>query len=124
MTCIYFVTPVGSDPQYRLKRELLAEIAKETGRELFFPLERHGSFSLNAARLDLRNASLVVADLSLERPSCYFELGVAQALDVPVCILAATGTQLHQTATPSSVRFYSNLDEYRAIISRAVGDSK
>lgn len=120
MSYIYFVTPVGSDPQYQVKRELLRKVSRDTGRELFFPLEHHDCFSIDAARLDLQSASLVVADLSLERPSCYFELGIAQALDVPVCIVAADGTRVHQTASPGSVRFYSNLDEYREIITQAI----
>jgi hypothetical protein len=117
---IYFVTPVGSDPQYQVKRELLDKVSRDTGRELFFPFEHHHRFSIDAARLDLQNASLVVADLSLERPSCYFELGIAQALDLPVCIVAVDGTRVHQTASPGSVQFYSNLDEYREIISQAI----
>jgi nucleoside 2-deoxyribosyltransferase len=117
---IYIITPVGSDPQYKLKRELLGEVSKETGRELFFPLERHAAFSLNAALADLRSASLVIADLSLERPSCYFELGIAQALEVPICVMATVGTPLHQTAGPISTLRYSDLDQYREIIRQAV----
>jgi hypothetical protein len=124
MSYIYFVTPVGSDPQYLVKREILAEISRDTGREFFFPLERRGSFSMNVARRDLRDAALVVADLSLERPSCYFELGVAQALDVPVCIVAAEGTRVHQTAPPASVHSYSSLREYRTVILQAVTGCK
>ena len=123
MSYIYFITPVGSDPQYQLKRELLELVSKVTGRDLFFPLERHSGFSLDATRVDLGNASLAIADLSLERPSCYFELGIAQALAVPVRIVAATGTRLHQTANPSAVRWYSDLEQYRAIISEAIASA-
>lgn len=120
MSYIYFITPVGSDPQYQLKRELLAQVSKDTGREFFFPLERHSSFTLDAARTDIRNALLVIADLSLERPSCYFELGIAQALEVAVCIIAAVGTTFHQTATPDATLLYSDLGQYRAIVNQAV----
>lgn len=42
------------------------------------------------------------------------------ALEIPVCIIAATGTVLHQTATSEPVLFFSDLDEYSAIVSRAV----
>lgn len=120
MSYIYFITPVGSDPQYQLKRELLAQISKNTGREFFFPLERHSSFTLDTARADLCNASLVIADLSLERPSCYFELGIAQALGVPVCIIAVLGTTLHQMAIPNSALLYPDLGQYSEIINQAV----
>jgi hypothetical protein len=88
--------------------------------QFFFPLERYKSFSLDSARSDLRNAALVIADLSLERPSCYFELGVAQALDVPVQMIAASGTRIHQTATAGTVIFYADLDQYAFVIGRAL----
>lgn len=120
MSYIYFITPVGSDPQYQLKRALLAEVSIAAGREFFFPLERHISFSLDTARSDLAEASLVIADLSLERPSCYFELGIAEALGVPVCIIAVAGTTLHQTAKPSSALLYTDIGQYREIVSRIV----
>jgi hypothetical protein len=117
---IYFIAPVGSDPQYHQKREILSEISKETRREFFFPLERRQGFSIDQARSDLRNASLLIADLSLERPSCYFELGMAQALEVPVCVIATQGTTLHQTATKSPALLYSDLGDYRIVVTRVV----
>jgi hypothetical protein len=120
VTYIYFIMPVGSDPQYQRKRELLTRVSRDTGRDFFFPLERQHNFSLDATRTHLTNASLVVADLSLERPSCYFELGMALALGAPVCMIAATGTVLHQTATLEPELFFSDLDEYSAVVSRAV----
>lgn len=106
MTYIYFIMPVGSDPQYQRKRELLRRVSFDTGRDFFFPLERQESFSLEATRTHITNASLVIADLSLERPSCYFELGMALGLRISVCIIAATGTVLHQTATSEPVLFF------------------
>lgn len=124
MSYIYFITPVGSDPQYQLKRELLAQVSKAAGREFYFPLERHSGFSLDTARTDMGNASLVIADLTLERPSCYFELGIAEAVGVPVFIIAAVGTTLHQTAKPDSVLLYADIGQYREIVSRAVDSAR
>lgn len=120
MSYAYIIGPVYSDPQYEQKRQVLAEISSGHRYQFFFPLERHKSFSLDSMRSDLRNAAVVIVDLSLERPSCYFELGVAQALDVPVKMIAASGTPIHQTATPSTVIFYSDLDEYGLVIRRAL----
>jgi hypothetical protein len=89
---VYIIGPVRSDPQYKQKRQVLADISSGYQYQFFFPFERYKSFSLDAVRTDLRNAAVVIADLSLERPSCYFELGVAQALDLPVQMIAASGT--------------------------------
>jgi nucleoside 2-deoxyribosyltransferase len=117
---VYFIGPARTDPQYPEKRRMLADIARMGGYQFFFPLERHMSFSFDSMRSDLRKARAVIADLSLERPSCYFEVGVAQALDLPVKMIAASGTPIHQTATPSDVNFYSDLAEFDLIIRRTL----
>lgn len=123
MSHIYFIMPVGSDPQYELKREQLAQLSNDTGHDFFLPLERHNFFSISEAKIDLINASLVVADLSLERPSCYFELGIAQALGVPVCVIAAVDTILHQTGSSIIPLFYSNLFQYREVVRQCVASA-
>ncbi|HTE14574.1 MAG TPA: hypothetical protein VK642_05815 [Burkholderiales bacterium] len=116
MSYIYFVSPVASDPNYNAKRAALAEVEKETGQKFFFPLEERDSFSLQATKEDLARAFLVLADLSLERPSCYFEVGLAQAVGTQVVLIAVTGTILHQAGATSSVRSYADLAEYRAVV--------
>jgi hypothetical protein len=47
------------------------------GIEPFFPFECHSEFSVPATANKMLLAVFVLADLSLERPSCYFELGLA-----------------------------------------------
>jgi hypothetical protein len=47
------------------------------GIEPFFPFERHSEFSVLATANKMLLAVFVLADLSLERPSCYFDLGLA-----------------------------------------------
>jgi nucleoside 2-deoxyribosyltransferase len=52
---------------------------------------------------EIRKANFIVADLTDERPSCYFEVGYAEALGVPVIHLASkqsviypgTDTKIH-----------------------------
>jgi hypothetical protein len=117
---VYIIAPVGSDPEYATKRGVLARIAENISCDFFFPLERRGTFSIDQARSDLRHASLVIADLSLERPSCYFELGIAQAMDTPVCIIASLGTRLHQTAKKDVPLLYANLNQYCEVVTRLV----
>ena len=94
---------VGSDPGYAPKRQALDDIAQELNIRFFFPLDQQKSVSVSSAVADLHKAGLVIADLSLERPSCYFEVGVAQGIGKTVAFIAATGTPIHQvydTAEP------------------------
>jgi hypothetical protein len=66
----------------------------------------------------LHKVDLVVADLSLERPSCYFELGMAQTVGVPCFLIAEQGTRIHQHS--GEVIFYASLEDYRRLISLAI----
>lgn len=120
MRYVYFISPVGSDPNYAAKRSILASLESELGVTFFFPLERRTSFAFEVAKTDLELAYLVIADLSLERPSCYFELGVAEAVDAPVAVIVASGTVLHQTGNVLPLRTYADLDEYRNAVYQAV----
>ena len=123
MRYVYFISPVGSDPSYAAKRSILASLESELGVTFFFPLEQHTSFAFEAAKTDLALAYLVIADLSLERPSCYFELGLAEAVGAPVAVIVASGTMLHQTGNALPLHTYADLDEYRNAVCQAVSSA-
>ncbi len=120
MRYFYFIGPIGSDPHFQEKKTILEEAAQEAGFEPFFPLERHNAFARNAAVEDIRGAELVVADLSFERPSCYYELGLAEALGAKIRVIAEVGTVIHQMADRAQVAVYRDLDEYRAAVAQAL----
>ena len=120
MNYIYFVSPVASDPNYGQKRTVLHLLEVELNLKFVFPLEHHESFVLQSVIEDLARASLVIADLSLERPSCYFELGVAQACGVKIILIAASGTRIHQTGSVSHVQMYTDLGTYHEVVRMAV----
>jgi nucleoside 2-deoxyribosyltransferase len=117
---IYYISPVGADPGYANKRQVLARIASSRDVTFFFPLDRHQSFSVSMALNDLRASQLVVADLSLARPSCYFEVGLAQATGTPVALIAEAGTVLHQAGGTERVVTYADLASYQAAVEQAL----
>lgn len=120
MSCVYYISPVGSDPDYESKRSVLARVAERYGVEFFFPLERRQTFLVARAMEDIRACRLVIADLSLERPSCYFELGLAQATDTPIVLIANEGVALHQVGEVGQVVRYEDLKSYLAAIERGL----
>ncbi len=69
---------------------------------------------------EIRRAHFVIADLTDERPSCYFEAGYSEALGRPTIYVASKDSVLHP-AQPTeihfdihmNVNFFSNLDELR-----------
>lgn len=120
MTSNYFyvIAPVGADPIFTEKRRVLTELGVANDTEPFFPLGRRSSFSPVQAVRDMRAAEFVMADLSLERPSCYYELGLAEGAGIEVLPIAQVGTRIHQVHSPDSVRFFSDLNDYRELVTQ------
>lgn len=123
---VYVIMPVSSDPTYADKRRILREVAAQQQIRLHLPLEArptgdpYPSSSPEQVLDDLAAADLVVADLSLARPSCYFETGLAQALRKPVVLIARSLTNIHQVFERDSVEFYADLDEYRRLLEKTL----
>ena len=111
------ICPVGADPDFPAKKEILESVGSKYALIPFFPLQQRSHFSVAAAKSDLRQAEFVLADLSRERPSCYFEVGLAQAMDVPIVLIAASGTRIHQVGENARIATYSDLQQYRRLIS-------
>jgi len=77
---------------------------------------------LNAERIDeiasknisekilssIRIAEFVVADLTLERPNCYYEVGYAHALCKNTILIAKEGTEIHFDVKGHQILFYRN----------------
>jgi hypothetical protein len=115
---IYFIMPVGSDIQFWSKRSILERVLNDFEEEGHFPLERASapSFEVEKSLHEMSGAKLIIGDLALERPSCYFEVGLAQGAHLPVELIAPERTPLHQVSRREDVRFYANLEAYEELI--------
>lgn len=118
MDYFYVISPVAADPDYETKRAIVASTARSLDLVPLFPLDRSPGVALERASEDIRKARFVLADLSLERPSCYFELGLAEATGVDVDIIAKIGTPIHQVGYAAQVNFYRDVDDYKRLIRR------
>jgi hypothetical protein len=80
---------------------------------------------------EIRRAAFIVADLTDERPSCYFEAGYAEALNKPVIYMASKesvmapqqDTKIHFDIH-QNVRFFTNNDELSEKLKEAVGRNR
>ncbi|MGW4062407.1 hypothetical protein ACWEGE_29275 [Amycolatopsis sp. NPDC004747] len=117
----YVVAPVRLDRYFQAKKQIVLEVSKFCGLSAKFPLDEVGGHASEVHPAEIadrfRSARFVLVDLSHERPSCYYELGVAQAVGVPTYLIAATGTEIHQAWGRADVRFYENLEDYRRVVS-------
>lgn len=65
---------------------------------------------------NIHRASLIIADLSLERPNVYFELGYARGLGKTIVETALEGTNLHFDIKDWTCIFYSMSDQDTLIL--------
>ena len=114
----YIIMPIGSDPFATQKRTIIETEAKRNNMIPHFPKYKTDKpgFYLESTIMKLRDAFFVLADLSFERPSCYYELGLAEALGKQVYLIAKQGTDIHQTAARQEVIFYTDLYDFEKIV--------
>jgi nucleoside 2-deoxyribosyltransferase len=110
---VYVIMPVGSDSLFADKKLALDTAIKKSGRKARFPAYHPDGrpFQLQELIEEIRKADSVVADLSHERPSCYYELGIAEAVGKQVHLIAQAGTPIHQCANRHAVRYYRDVTD-------------
>lgn len=120
----HVIMPVGSNPNKDQHQNVISNVANKYGIQPHFP--RYATedpvFNLQSTLQDLRRSEFIFADLSQERPSCYYELGLAEALGKPVYLVALKGTDIHQTASRRLVNFYKDTSELSAILERILSE--
>lgn len=120
MNRFYVILPIRVDELYLQKKNIIKEIAKENNLAAHFPLDEQKKLSLLKTILDIQHSKFVLADLSFERPSCYYELGLAQAINKPTFLMAKENTHIHQVN--GIVYFYKNIEEYRKLLRQAIDE--
>ena len=110
--------PVGSDPLHGARSTAITNGLARSGFSTLLPSydAEDPCFLLDHFKEELRKADTVLVDLSGERPSCYFELGFAEALDIPIRLFAFEGTPIHQTGHREAVSFYRSFNHLEDLI--------
>ena len=114
----FVIAPRKKDAKWPQKRNLLGDTADKLGWILTIPKYSNAtSTDCEQQHQDaIRSADLVLADLSFERPSSYYELGFAEALGKSIAIIAQKGTEIHQTSNRDRTIEYETLEDYRRAI--------
>lgn len=118
----YFIMPVGSDPEYATKRMVLESLLQEFRAVGHFPLEDYSEaqFKAEVAVSEMGKADAIIADLAFERPSCYFEVGLAQGAGLKVELIAPVEAAIHQIGGREHLSFYAGVAEYEHLVRRFV----
>ena len=68
----------------------------------------------------IRNADFVVADLSLEKPNVYLEVGYAWGMNKPVILVARDGQRLHFDLSHHKCLFYKTIGKLAESLEKTV----
>jgi hypothetical protein len=116
------IMPVGSDKDAPEKQHLIEQVARthDLGTHLpKYDLSKP-SFDIHRELEDLKGSLFVIADLSLERPSCYYELGIAEAIEKKIYLIARTGTTIHQTVNRKEIQYYGDMSHFQSLIDNII----
>ncbi len=121
---VIVIMPVGSDPAHASRAAAISTGLTRANLKPSLPSydAADPQFSLAAFFIELRAAYAVLADLTGERPSCYFELGFAEALGKPTKLFATEGTTIHQSSHRDEILFYRTMDELQDLVATAFSD--
>lgn len=68
----------------------------------------------------IRNARFVVADLTLEKPNVYLEVGYAWGMNKPVILVARDGQRLHFDLSQEKCLFYKTIGKLAEVLEKTV----
>jgi nucleoside 2-deoxyribosyltransferase len=140
---VFVITPIqgekhGDQEQQRIFKEYdsrfeaIEAVASEAGAVAIRIDKEHALEDLvGRIKKEIRASQFVVADLTDERPSCYFEAGFAEALGKKV-IYVASKQSVAKPGTPTKIHFdihmnmnyFTNLDELKEKLSSAIEKNK
>lgn len=118
MKQLFLIAPYTIDADYIEKRQIVKEIC-EAYAIRFSTAEEYKTediLSTEKTIAQFENIDFFIADLSFERPSCYYEVGYIQAIKKKTFLIAQKGTIIHQVI--GEVLYYTNLNEYRVMIEK------
>lgn len=115
------IAPVRADPEFQAKMRIVRSVCSVAGLSHRLPEPNPGGFDLEAAIEAILGATVILADLSYARPSCYYELGLVEGVGRRAALIATTGTSIFQHSERAAVVFYNDLAAYEAVVGDALG---
>jgi hypothetical protein len=124
-TYFTIIMPHGCDPNFMEKERIIEEVAKPYLFSPIFPSFIEGTyFNIEEVIARFKGTAFIIADLSYERPSCYYELGIAESFGSKVFIIALEGTDIHQTTHKCDVRYYKDINQYKRLLDEIYSENQ
>jgi len=123
---LFLITPYNIDSDFEIKKKIISEICQSNNIELYLAENEliHKSLDANETIELFKIMDYFIADISYQRPSCYFEIGYLQALKKEINLIAIINTPIHQLLLKETVSFYKNIDDYKILINEIISKLK
>jgi len=116
----YFVVvmPIGYDSESDKKIQIIQSVSSSYNIAVHLPTydKVASDFSIDITLRKFNKASFALVDLSFERPSCYYELGLLESIGAKVYLIAEKGTPIHQSTSRESIIYFDNIENYKDVI--------
>ena len=93
------------------------------GALLTFPLDTQPANPSTRIRELVDSATMIFVDLTFERPSCYYELALAEQSGTKMCLVAETNTKILQMSDSNTVNFFDDMSGYRSLVAKMFADA-
>lgn len=118
MKNLFFISPYKVDSEYQFKKKVIKNACFKNNIHLLFAEDEKTGISLSAKETIklLYECDFSIADLSFERPSCYYEIGFLQALKKDIYLISEIATPIHQVLIEGNFYTYGSLQEYESLV--------
>lgn len=114
----FVIMPIDSNiPELEDVLDAIKSVAATFGIAAYRADEiEHQGVITNVILAEIRDCEYLIADLSLERPNVYYEIGYAHALDKKPILYRRKGTKLHFDLSVHNVPEYANVKELKELL--------
>ena len=123
----YFVVvmPIGYDLESEQKIQIIQSLSNSYNTTVQLPTydTTTSSFSIDCTLQTFSEACFALVDLSFERPSCYYELGLLESVGTKVYLIAAQETPIHQSSYRTFVTYFRNIEHYAEIVESIIDEA-
>jgi hypothetical protein len=120
----FLICPFDDDERLVQAQDGVRAAARDLGFDCYRVDQRLGSTDIiGKIRDGITWATFVVADLSLRRPNCFYEIGFADAVKRPIVLIAREKSRIPFDVAGRSILFYKDGEHLRRELRRWVLDS-
>lgn len=113
----FFISPINNTDVDHNYEYVIKPLVKQYGFSIERADEIHHTEQINDVILaSIDRSKFLIADLTDERPNCYYEIGYAHSRNKPVIIIAKQGTTRHFDISTYKWNYWNNYQDLKILL--------